>query len=61
MNKEQQLTYNEIISKYNFNEEQKEQIRLGLENNIDVTTYLNPTIYWKKMKRIRLELESNNE
>ena len=61
MNPEQEKIYNELISKYNFKDEQKEQIKLGLENNIDVTTYLNPTIYWKEMKRIRLELESNNE
>lgn len=26
MNKEQELIYNEIISKYNFNEKQKEQV-----------------------------------
>ena len=34
------------------------EIREGLENNIDVTTYLNPTINWEEMERIRLELES---
>ena len=35
-----------------------EQIRLGLENGIDVTLYLNPNIRWNEMERIRLELES---
>ena len=34
------------------------QISLGLENGIDVTTYLNPGIDWEEMKRIRLELEN---
>ena len=42
MNKEQQLIYKKLISKYNFNGDQKEQIRLGLENGIDVTLYLKP-------------------
>ena len=30
MNKQQEKIYNELISKYNFDEDQKEQIRLGL-------------------------------
>ena len=34
------------------------EIRLGLEKNIDVTPYLNPTINWDEMERIRLKLES---
>lgn len=29
MNKEQEKIYNELMSKYNFNEGQKEQINLG--------------------------------
>ena len=35
-----------------------EQIRLGLENNIDVSSYLNPNIDWEEMLRIRLKLEN---
>jgi len=35
------------------------EIRKGIENNIDVTLYLNPAIKWEEMQRIRLELESN--
>ena len=42
MNKKQQLIYNEIISKYNFNEAQKEQIELGLEKDLDVSIYTKP-------------------
>ena len=57
MNEEQQLIYNELVSKYNFNDEQKEQIKLGLENNVDVSIYTNPKFDWKQMKQIRLELE----
>ena len=38
-----------------------EEIKLGLENRIDVSSYLNPGIDCKEMKRIRLELESNKE
>ena len=36
-----------------------EQIRKGLEQGIDVESYLNPSIDWLEMKRIRLELGSN--
>ena len=39
MNEEQQLTYNELISKYNFDKGQKEEIRLGLEQNLDISLY----------------------
>jgi len=34
-----------------------EEIRLGLENGIDVTSYLNPSINKKEMKKIRRNLE----
>ena len=34
------------------------QIRAGLEKRLDVSPYLNPTIDWKEMEKIRLELES---
>ena len=35
-----------------------EQLRLGLEKNLDVSIYLNPSIEWREMERIRLDLES---
>jgi len=34
-----------------------EQIREGLETDIDVSIYSNPSIDWKEMERMRLELE----
>ena len=37
-----------------------EEIRLGLEANIDVTPYLNPSIKAEEMERIRKKLESKN-
>ena len=57
MNQNQENLYNELISKYNFKDEQKEQIKLGLENNVNVSIYTNPKFDWKQMKQIRLELE----
>ena len=34
------------------------QIRFGLEDNLDVSPYLNPNISWDEMERIRKELEN---
>lgn len=34
------------------------EVRLGLENGLNVEEYLNPNIDWKEMKIIRLSLES---
>ena len=48
-----------IYARPEFNYCQMEQIRLGLENRIDVTPYLNPSIDYEEMERIRLELERN--
>ena len=42
MNEEQQIIYNEILSQYNFNEEQKKEIRFGLEDKLDVSIYAKP-------------------
>ena len=42
-----------------FNEKQKEQIRLGLDNNLDISTYINPEFNWKQMKEIRLGILDN--
>jgi len=50
MNQEQLDLYNEIISKYNFYKEQKEQIRLGLEQNLDVSLYANPEFTHDQME-----------
>ena len=36
-----------------------EQIRLGLENNLDVSVYSNPEFDWKKMMKFRLELKES--
>ena len=36
MNKEQLLIYNNLISKYNFDNDQKTQIRKGLEKGLNV-------------------------
>lgn len=46
MNKEQQLIYNELITKYNFNKWQKEEIGLGLKKNLDVSWYARPEFTW---------------
>ena len=56
MNKEQENLYNELVSKYNFNKDQKEQIKLGLENNVDVSIYANPKFNWRQMREIRYGL-----
>ena len=48
-----------IYASPEFDYYQMEEIRLGLENRIDVTPYLNPSIDYEEMKRIRLELERN--
>lgn len=42
MNKEQEVIYNELISKYNFDEDQKVEIKLGLESDVDVNVYSKP-------------------
>ena len=39
-----------------FRWEQMEEIRLGLEKDLDVSVYANPSIKWEEMKRIREEL-----
>ena len=42
MNEVQEKIYNELISKYNFNKTQKEEIKLGLKKNLDVNWYARP-------------------
>ena len=50
--------YNELISKYNFNEKQKRRIELGININLDIDLYAKPELDDKEMENIRLELES---
>ena len=40
MNEEQENLYNELVSKYDFNEGQLYQIRIGLINGVDIYSYL---------------------
>ena len=42
MNEEKQLIYNEIVSKYGFDREQRFQIKLGLQENLNVSLYAKP-------------------
>ena len=42
-----------------FNEKQQEQIRLGLEKNIDVSIYANSNFNFLQMRQIRLGLEKD--
>lgn len=57
MDKEQENLYNEIISKYNFTNSQKEEIKFGLEKNLDVSIYANPDYDWSQMQQIRFGLK----
>ena len=41
--------YNEIISKNNYNDSQKREIILGLNENLNVELYLNPKLNRKQM------------
>ena len=61
MNKEQELIYNNLISKYNFDNDQKTQIRNGLENELNVEIYAKPEYSVYQMKEIRLNLWSINK
>ena len=57
MNKEQEKIYKELILKYKFTNRQKEEIKLGLEQNLDVSLYSNPEFTHDQMEEIRLGLE----
>ena len=59
MNEEHQLIYNKLMSKYNFDEKQEEEINIGLNDNLNVSVYATPEFNWKQMKQIRYGLESN--
>ena len=53
MNKEQQLIYNELIFKYNFNILQKAEIKLGLEKELNISIYAKPEFNEFQMCQIR--------
>lgn len=59
MNQEQEIIYNQLIDKYFFNESKKEEIRLGIENGIDVSIYAKPEFNVNQMVEIRKGLEQN--
>lgn len=59
MNKQQEKIYNELISKYNFDEDQKEQIKLGIEKDLKIKWYTNPEFTHYQMEEIFLGLENN--
>ena len=42
-----------------FNKEQQEQIKIGLETNLDVSVYAKTEYNWEQMHEIRLGLEKN--
>lgn len=58
MNQEKENLYNEIISKYNFNEGQKNQIKLGVNQGLNVSLYAKPEFTYWQMEQIRLGLVS---
>ena len=58
MNQEQEKIYNELVSKYNFNTLQRFEIRVGLQNNINVDWYAKPEFNYLQMRQIRLGLEA---
>lgn len=49
----------DVYSIDNMNWQQMREIRLGLENRLDVSIYQNPLYSWRQMHQIRLGLESN--
>lgn len=57
MDKEKEKIYNELISKYNFNRQQKEEIIIGLEQGLDVSLYAKPEFNEFQMYQICLGLE----
>lgn len=45
--KEKALKFEKIINKYNFEDEQKEQIYKGIISNIDINYYADPKYNWQ--------------
>ena len=48
------MNYNKLMSKYKFNEKQKEEINKGLEKNLDVSIYAKDEFNSYQMKQIRI-------
>lgn len=44
---------------YKYTEEQKEQIKLGLDDDLDILLYMNPEYTEEQMREIRLGLKEN--
>ena len=44
-----------------FDKEQQEEIKIGLENNLDVFVYAKPEYTWEQMNQIRLGLKNNSD
>lgn len=59
MNQEQENLYNELVSKYDFNESQLSQIRMGIISHLNVSIYAKPEFNYKQMGEIRLGLGDN--
>lgn len=57
-NSEQEKLYNELVSKYEFDNAQKDQIRYGLKKGLDVTLYAKSEFDWAQMEEIRFGLEN---
>ena len=52
MNKEQKLIYNELMSKYNFDLFQSDEIELGVKSGVDVSIFAKPEfvgLKWNKL------------
>lgn len=50
--------YNEITSKYLFDENQRNEIKLGIEKDLDITFYARPEFNHLQMQVIREGLEN---
>ena len=59
LSRKQKIIYNELISQYNFDEAQKEEIKLGLKKKLNISLYAKPEFTYKQMLEIRLGLEQN--
>ena len=44
MNQEQNKIYSKLLSKFKFNVAQKNQIKEGIEKNLDISWYANPEL-----------------
>ena len=49
----QKEIYNELVSKYEFNDRQKEEIKLGLKKKLNARLYAKPEFNHQQMRAIR--------